>query len=389
VAIETNRVEIDSFPFNEEEMITPSITLFAPSRSGKSTMIKHIIRKLKTFKVGFVYIRSGGKAISFYADFIPRSLIKEISDDDDEYAFDIDLKWQKKRADEYSKTISEIKRILYTETTYSGTLGKANRITRKLLDMIEDNGTIEFLTLTQKGIYKSMKSYVKRIQHDINHNKFIRMNEHDKEIISELNVDLLDIDMRIVMIFDDVLGGSFLRKKGSTIDYLYSMGRHVYISVISAFQKVTSIPPVIRENTRYLFCLGSAAGIKPVFEYFTSGHFVNRRGKRNFALFSDIYKKCTESRGSALVYDQHALNGPLSIRFFHARSDINAPPFHAFHHSFWNTNSIMSYSRNNRNKNRIRHGKNRSTGMVRHSKNRSTGIVRHSKNRNRSDVRHN
>jgi len=292
-------------------MIPSNIILIAPTNSGKSIMIKYILSRLNAFRYGHVYLASGGKARNFYTEFMPSDHVKVLSNDDDSPSFVKDIEEQMKRSRLYCDTLTFLKDYVC----------KGKRQELEVVHKIEKYGTLKYLDGRESHVFKIILERAKK-----------------RILLTPTKVDLyiLGLDIRMFMVFDDVLGLEFLRRKGSPFTKLFTMGRHNYMTTIVAIQYLTGLNPIVRLNSKYIFVLGNITNSEAFFNYFASGYFVTRYRTNAVAkrAFNKVYEACTQNYG-ALVFNQHSNHNDISSCFFHTRAPLYLRNFKACDVFFW------------------------------------------------------
>ena len=297
---------INEFPFNQSEMIPSNIALIAPTASGKSIMIKHILSKLKSLCNGFVFLASVGPAINFYKNFMPDSHVKFIDENDDhEPPFYKLIEKQKKRITTRSNTITFLKDYACDD----------NPEYIRVLNNVSEHGTFTFLNNHQKRIFKKILRYGKKQYNDM------------EDRPEDIKIHLVAGDLRMFMIYDDILGCKFTRKKGGAFEQLFTMGRHAFITTIIATQYITGLSRIIRTNLKFIFVMGNVRNCQHIYDNFTREYFkhVYPKGKA-YAAFTKLFITLTANYGS-LVFCQSKTKNNISDVIFWAKSDINAPAF--------------------------------------------------------------
>ena len=344
-------LRLNRFKFNGKEMIPSAISVIAPTGSGKSVMIKFIMYKLSEFRNGYVYLASAGRSLNFYNTFIPKNNVKTINSEGVlNYASDI--KKQMRRADRYNATITFLRDYVCNnyDIVNRGDRHNTKKKYLKILKNLEDHGTFSYLSTLQKSLFSDMLQKGRKV--------FSQMSVQPKNVMMKI----LKYDLRIFMIFDDILGSDFLRQRGTPFEQLFTMGRHSYITTIVAVQYLTGLSPVVRNNSKYIIALGNISNAEPFYKHFAKAYFkpvYNRDAERKFY---SVYKVVTSNHG-ALVFNQHGTKNSINDAFYWLKAKLNIRQFHACDPLIWREQmelqKIMTNRMNNRNRRRRRNGNNR------------------------------
>jgi len=103
----------------------------------------------------------------------------------------------------------------------------------------------------------------------------------------------------VLLVFDDIIGEDSVKTYGSLLGKLFTCSRHYKITIFITTQYLYKVPPVLRENCKFVFICSSdnPTDRKRIHDEFCRGD------KRNFDKWLDV---CSEPGYSSLVIDCYA-----------------------------------------------------------------------------------
>lgn len=247
-----DHIEIPFLSDKPETFLYQSIMLYGSSRTGKSTIIQHIMFLLKDIIPGIIVINPTNKLNNSYTNIVPKQLIHE------KITIELlkDIFDKQEVAKEQFGNSNNIKQL---EEVYSYCLTKSNKnICEKMVKIYENEqrkieNTFDIHITEKKKKLNDLKelhnstmiNYYKSI---IRENKDSLLNDNNVIDDHKKIVKYLDFNPDILLIFDDCASSSKEWGKFSELKELFFNGRHYHITTIISLQDDKLLPPDIRKN---------------------------------------------------------------------------------------------------------------------------------------------
>jgi hypothetical protein len=127
---------------------------------------------------------------------------------------------------------------------------------------------------------------------------------------------------RILVICDDLLSDAKYHKNDDTLVALYTLGRHVDISVLYLTQKFKGLPPIFRDNADIVVCFNmfNSNEAKQLAEEFLGG--LNIRTAQEML---DLY--CSQKFHTALIVEtwRNCRDPEIFLKFYQAEGELKIP----------------------------------------------------------------
>lgn len=291
--------------YTKENFDNKTLAFIAPHESGKSWLIRYLMKYLKDIPESYVFCVFE-KNKTFYEKFIPEMFI-------DYDGFEIKeverlMNQQNKRAKMFRKAWKSIEKFI--EKQYKK--GKINKITmNKTSEMIEDIRDRGHYSKLGEEKYETYKNLRISLTKNMKNKKYWGLIKKAFE------------DPRALLIFDDCMGEkSFEIKKGNALYKLFIRGRHDYWTNILTLQYAKGLGPKARENYDYLFFLGSIDNCEVAYSQFGSmfsSTMEIRKKSQAREYFQNAFHMCTRDF-KAFVYKKCGGGDLISDRFFWTKS---------------------------------------------------------------------
>lgn len=277
--------EIEKLDFKVDYFKNRTILLLGASNSGKSRIIIDIMHLLKE-EVPICYIFSPtNKVNGTFSGIIPESLI---ADDVNLECIENIFANQEERIKIYK--LCNDKNILIDiayklEPSITSMIELINNKyiqNRVYLQKNKDVGKIEKLDDAYNSqIVQVLKNHIKK--HHISAN-FNKLNEQENNIAR-----LLDINVNVLLVFDDVGSNSKTWGKSEVIKKIFFESRHYNITTMIAMQSDKELIPAIRKNAFIVFFTNPQC-LQGFYES-TSNNFTKEQKKEASLICKEIFKK--------------------------------------------------------------------------------------------------
>jgi ABC-type dipeptide/oligopeptide/nickel transport system ATPase component len=280
------KIAIEKLNFKIDYFKDQTILLLGTSGTGKSKIILDIMNLIKD-DVPTCYVFSPTNSVNHtYTDIIPNACISEdVNLEQIKCIFEL----QEKRIEIYKmcndkQTLTEIAYKLNSSIVQIiQTINLKYAQSKKKIEKSNDN-VVENIEELDNQYNKTIIKYLKKhIKENYNANNSI-LNETENNI-----VNLLDINVNILLIFDDCAATAKDWGKSEIIKKIFYQGRHYKITTIISLQGDKELIPVIRQNafTVFFTTLQCATG----FFGSTSNNFSKEQKKDAELKGKEIFKK--------------------------------------------------------------------------------------------------
>lgn len=254
------QIQIKEFPLTFDHLLYKTIVLYGMTSSGKSFIIRNILYNLKNYVHNcIVFCPTECSKDSFYSNIIdPGFIFKHLGNVD----YDDGLS----EADKKEVVDKQLHSIIDWQMQRSKIEDKVNQQYEFIKSMYDkycckDPKNIKFIEKVEKRMDKAESPFQRELlkeellyRHVKNHvYKYKDMIFRKEKDLSTLQINVINkcnLNSNLLIIFDDAANELYTYQKLSSLNELFTQGRHGKITTIITCQNDKDLPPKMRKNTR-------------------------------------------------------------------------------------------------------------------------------------------